>query len=325
MNDKYRNPVSRLVAWMCLAAGLLGLLMRYTVKDRVPALAVVFYALPPLAVTMLFAGAFALNLRRPRKSPRAVASALLTGIALLAWIQTDFVWADATPTEGQRLRVALWNLARPAPDDASFVPILYETDAQIVFLVESGGSPETRRPFWESHFPDYHVSLLAGQMVLLSRYPIATTRRTTVDGRTAVAEFDLLLPDRALSLIGVDVVSAHCSRRRFSLEQISAIAAAKRSPVIALGDFNIPHTSILFDELRRSFHHAFEESGSGLITTWPSLFPVLALDHIWLSDGLASVRTVLWRTRHSDHALVMTDVVLPDPQHEPDRAEVSAL
>ncbi len=308
MRRKWENRVLDLVAWTSLASGALGLLMRYAIQDRVPVLAVVFYALPPLVVAVLFVVSFGLSLRRPRGRRRAVVSGLLVVIALAAWIQTDFVWAGGAAKAGDPLRVVLWNVARPSAADESFLPALQETDAQILLLVESGGHSAARRHFWESHFPDHHICLLEGQIALLSRYPIAGVRSTTVGDGTRIAECDLVFPSGTLSVVAVDVVSASCSRRKRSIDQICAIAGSKRRPVMVLGDFNTPHTSILFDELRRSFCHTFEESGTGLITTWPSFFPVLALDHIWLSEELAPVQTVLRRTRYSDHALVIADI-----------------
>ncbi len=228
--------------------------------------------------------------------------------ALTAWVQTDVVWAGAARSTGDPLRAVFWNMSRPSATDASFVPLLRQTDAQILFLVECGDLSGARQDFWQAHFPDYHVSLLPGQIALLSKYPIAGAHRMMADGYTVIAEYDLDLPDGLLSVVGVDVMSAQCSRRRYSFERINAIACSKPGRVIVLGDFNTPHTSILFDRLRESFRQTFEASGRGLITTWPSLLPVLALDHIWVSEGLTPVRTVLRRTLHSDHALVMADI-----------------
>ena len=149
---------------------------------------------------------------------------------------------------------------------------------------------------------------MAGQITLLSRYPITHVRSSIVDMKTKIAEYDLVVPGGTLSVVGVDVASSQCSRRRIALDRIHTVAESKPKPALVLGDFNTPHTSILFGRLRRSFRHAFEESGRGLITTWPSLLPVLALDHIWLSEGLTSVRTSVQRTWHSDHALVVADI-----------------
>jgi endonuclease/exonuclease/phosphatase family metal-dependent hydrolase len=78
-----------------------------------------------------------------------------------------------------------------------------------------------------------------------------------------------------------------------------------------------------FGALRRSFQNAVEEARTGLVTTWLSLCPVLALDHIWLSEHFVPVRTTLRRTLHSDHALVMTDVSLDktrEPRAQPGRS-----
>jgi len=199
-------------------------------------------------------------------------------------------------------------VARPSAADESFLPVLQEAEAQILVLVESGGHSAERRHFWESHFPDHHVCLLEGQIVLLSRYPIAGVHCTTVGGATKIAEYDLVLPGGTLSVVGVDVAAVPYAQRPLPLGRITETAVSKAPPVIVLGDFNTPHTSILFDELRRSFYHTFEESGTGLITTWPAFFPALALDHIWLSEGLTPVQTVLRRTRYSDHALVIADI-----------------
>ncbi len=296
------------LAWIFLATGVLGLWMRYALRDRVAVLAVVFYGLPPLLVVALFAVSFGLSLRRPRRRRRAVGSGILVMVALAAWIRTDFVWAAGAEATGDPLRVVLWNLNRPGVADESFVPVLQEADAQIVFLVETGEHTAARRHFWEGHFPHYHISLLDGQIALLSKYPIANARCTSVSVATRIAEYDLILPGGTLSVVAVDIESPYCHRRRLSFRRIDDFVAARRRPVLVLGDFNTPHTSILFEELRRSFRHTFEWSGTGLITTWPTFFPVLALDHIWVSEGLIPVRTVLRRTRHSDHAMVIADL-----------------
>jgi len=309
-HKRWTPRLLNLLVWTCLATGLLGLLMRYGVRDRVPMLAAFFYALPPLIIVMLFATSMGLSLLAPRRRRRTQMLGLLTIIAIGVWVQTDFVWAKASDDAAPSFRVALWNLARPSGTDTSFIPALQEADAQILFLAESGGQTIDRQRFWESHFPDHYVRLFAGQMTLLSRFPIASTRCTAVGEGSWIAECDLVLPGETLSVVAVDVVSFPCNGRKRPLGRIGAIAGAKRHPTLVLGDFNTPHTSVLFEEFRRSFSHAFEESGRGLITTWPYFLPVLTLDHIWLSEGLVPVRTTLGRTRHSDHAIVMCDIAV---------------
>jgi endonuclease/exonuclease/phosphatase (EEP) superfamily protein YafD len=302
------HRVLDVLTFACWIVGVLGLLLRYAVQDRVPALAVAFYVLPPLVAVVVLAASLGLSLRRSRKRWKVVVSGVLTMMAVAAWIQTDWFWAQGADAAAEPLRVVLWNAARPSASDESFLPILQEADAQILVLVESGGHSAGRRHFWESHFPDYHVCLLEGEIVLLSRYPIASVHCTTVGGATRIAEYDLVLPGGTLSIVGVDVAAVPYALRQLPLDRITETAFSKAPPVILLGDFNTPHTSILFDDLRRSFCHAFEESGTGLITTWPAFFPALALDHIWLSEGLTPVRTVLRRTRYSDHAIVIADI-----------------
>ena len=220
-----------------MAVGVLGLLMRYAVKDRIPVLALLFYGLPPSVVTLLFAMSFALGLRRPFRRARVVVQGVFVVIALAAWIQTDFVWAGAATETGDPLRVVSWNVSRPSATDASFIPILQQTDAEILFLAECGSHRAARQRFWESHFPDYHVSLLPGQIALLSKYPIVSVHHTTADCNTVIAEYDLDLPEGTLSVVAVDVASSQCHRRRYSFESINANYACQVRPSSCVGRF----------------------------------------------------------------------------------------
>ena len=86
-------------------------------------------------------------------------------------------------------------------------------------------------------------------------------------------------------------------------------AAAKAAVAQLAGDFNTPHTSIYFAQFRRAFKNVFEETGNGWFPTWSGYIPILALDHIWLSPHLYPVRTEYHRNSHSDHAMIVTQIV----------------
>ena len=206
--------------------------------------------------------------------------------------------------------MVLWNISRPLDHEQAFIPVLRETGAEIILLVESGANTDARRRFWQSHFPDHHVYLSGGGVTLLSTYPASNMTMRQLNWRARIGTYDLATPVGTLSIVGVDIESSPFVWRKPSIDHVYEIAAAKSHPVIILGDFNTPHTSALFGDFRRSFQQTFEASGRGRITTWPAFCPMLALDHIWLSEDFVPLKTTTRRTGHSDHAMVLAEVRL---------------
>lgn len=301
---------------MCLAVallitGIVGLVLRWTIKDRWFVLAPFFYGLPPLVVVVALAlagGLFAL-LRKKRLAAVTLVGAV---IGVLAWIQSDYVHAAPPDRTGEGFRVVLWNIAGPEKNDASFVPALKRADGQIVVMVESGKPDEERRRFWTLHFPDYHLSLLGGGITMLSKYTISNGTIHALGQGTRLCVYDLDTPFGLISVVAADIVSNPFVPRKPCIDWVYKLAAARPYPTIVLGDFNTPHTSALLGDFRRTYRHASEEAGSGLGTTWPALLPVLALDYLWLSKDFVPLKTTLERTICSDHAMVVADVQLGD-------------
>ena len=326
MRSPRRDWLGAILASLPLALGAIGLLLHLTVRDRVYILSPLFYGLAPAVLVVIFALSLVLCLRLRRKR-RAILSLIAVVIALALWIHTDYV--RGKPHEGNAvgrpMRLVMWNLARPSGRDERFLSTLQDSNADILVLVESGRASERRRRFWQTHFSDYHVALLERDITVLSRYPIVDTAVHVIGRYTRIAVCDLEAPFAAMSVLAVDIDSNVFISRKPAIDRIYEIARSKPGPVAILGDFNTPHTSAFFADLYSSFQHAFQQSGDGWITTWPTFCPALTLDHIWLSDDFVVARTVTRRQACSDHVLVMTDVLLPDPQNEPDRAEVSAL
>ncbi|MHC4116410.1 MAG: endonuclease/exonuclease/phosphatase family protein [Planctomycetota bacterium] len=306
---KYRY--TKLLTFCLFAMGVLGLFLQLTTKDRAAVLAPAFYGLAPLVVVGALAVSLGLSLRF---APRwwGVALGVVLIVAILTWIETDYVRSATRASSENGLKIVLWNIARPSDKEDGFVSVLKKAAADIVVLVESGGNGESRRKFWTSHFPDHHVSLLGGGVALLARYRISNAVMHNVGYKTRLGVYDLDTPFGPLSVVAVDLPANPLVRREPLIDRAYDIAISKPHPVVVLGDFNTPHTSVLFEGFRRSFKHAFEESGNGLITTWPAFLPLLALDHIWLSGHFVALCTAVRRTWHSDHGLVVAEVKLKE-------------
>jgi endonuclease/exonuclease/phosphatase family metal-dependent hydrolase len=77
-------------------------------------------------------------------------------------------------------------------------------------------------------------------------------------------------------------------------------------PTILAGDFNIPLDSTSLEPIRADYQNALEHGHNGQITTWPSPFPLLAIDHIWLNQKLVTGASKKVKVLRSDHAMVIS-------------------
>jgi len=92
------------------------------------------------------------------------------------------------------------------------------------------------------------------------------------------------------------------------LEKTCAFPGAQ--PVIFAGDFNAPPTDPIQRQLRRDFNDAFAEAGTGWGNTYQRRIPVLRIDQIHATRHFTPVRCRAVTTRHSDHRMVIADLIL---------------
>jgi vancomycin resistance protein VanJ len=100
--------------------------------------------------------------------------------------------------------------------------------------------------------------------------------------------------------------------RRSQMEEVAdAIASLPPdTPIILGGDFNAPAGDAVFRLLRPRLHDAFREGGRGWGNTVLNELPVLRFDQIWLSDHLRAARVHAHKTKHSDHRMLVCDLLL---------------
>jgi endonuclease/exonuclease/phosphatase (EEP) superfamily protein YafD len=81
-------------------------------------------------------------------------------------------------------------------------------------------------------------------------------------------------------------------------------------PTIFGGDFNAPASDIVHRQLARDFVDAFAAAGTGWGDTYQRRFPILRIDHIYATRHFTSVRCRVVNTRHSDHRMVVADLLM---------------
>ncbi len=291
-----------------LAAGSLrvwliaGILLRVTrLRDGFDPLALVFYTTPwpVIAAGLAVLALHAWRLRRWHAMRRYI---IFTGAALFTWIALSW-HSEPPPAQAPALRVALWNVARPAPSRLPPVAAwLKAQNADLIALAE--GDVEG----WAAHFPEHQVEYLKGEMICLVRGEVLERRHGSLDADSKYGLLRARVRGIEVTVLQADIFAGLLNSRRPALRRLGEIAhehAGER--LVVLGDFNTPRDSAHFDRWRRELTHAFEAAGRGIGETWPMPLPALTLDQIWSSASLPPVRCWLGWKLASDHRPMVVD------------------
>ena len=248
-----------------------------------------------------------------------------------------------TPTSGAKLRVATYNVHGCVGIDrqrseARIAEVIAEMSVDVVALQEldlrrrrSAGADQTKviadRLGWYSHFhpamrrDDEHYG-----NAILSRYPLTFRRGVDLPGRSpffcrenrAAIEVNI-----ETNLGKVHIINTHLGLgwgERLVQAQlfISAewrAAIADDTPLILLGDFNSLPGSRPYRTLNRHLHDVRELiRASRPIRTFPTRFPVLTVDHIFVNRAVQPLSVTVHRSPlariASDHFPLMAEFVL---------------
>jgi endonuclease/exonuclease/phosphatase (EEP) superfamily protein YafD len=105
------------------------------------------------------------------------------------------------------------------------------------------------------------------------------------------------------------------SVRRLHREEMKAVAllldTLPGDPAIILGgDFNAPAGDAAIGLLRPRLHDAFPQAGIGWGNTVLNDLPILRFDQVWASGHLRAAAVRTEETLHSDHRMVICDLVI---------------
>jgi endonuclease/exonuclease/phosphatase (EEP) superfamily protein YafD len=172
--------------------------------------------------------------------------------------------------------------------------ILPGVDASLI--VQGRVIPADLAPGLRSYFVQAHVVLRSG-----SEVEVICTR--------------LVPPVFRLDLWSPDCWREQQENRQQRREQLAVIVHRLESvpasvPLIVGCDFNAPQGHAVFRLLQPRLHDAFRDGGRGWGDTVTNDFPVLRIDQVWASEAFRAVHVVARGTRHSDHRMVICDLVL---------------
>jgi endonuclease/exonuclease/phosphatase (EEP) superfamily protein YafD len=293
-----KDRLKRAAPLAAVSVVALSVLVRLTVRDRIPVLATVFYGLPPLVGALLVLGAAGgwLLLKRRRAALAACAGAILLG----GW-QLGVSWFRHVPAKGE-VRLLLWNTKNGSRGWERISAAAAACEPDVVCLIEA----QKPGAELEKALPAIEWRRLRDGMVAGFRGTILETEEADLGRGSKAAAVRGTVRGRALSVVLVDLSSNPFRPRGPAFERLEDFIGRVK-PDLVCGDFNTPRDSALFDAWRGRRIHAFEAAGDGLDLTWPMPFPVLSLDHAW-----STARLVPRACRHegswaSDHRAVVAE------------------
>lgn len=297
---------------MTIAAAAGEWLQRLTVRDGISWLAVFFYLMQPalLALACLVAAFVAFRLRRRRLLIAAAAIAITSSVH---WLTVNFRRHSppAQTVAAPAARVVLWNVTGQRFADTALRRTILAHDPDLIVLVEAYTNLASRHA---ARTAGYTVAFSPGtpSLALLVRGEVLESRGWISAGGARLLESRVKLRDRVLRALCVDIPSNPLRSRRAAIEDVAAAVRSARpgESTLILGDFNTPPDSILFEPLRRLAACAWESAGTGYRCTWPSVFPVLAIDQVWVTPGLSPRRCEMFTSLHSDHRGVVAEIAI---------------
>ncbi|MBI3946045.1 MAG: endonuclease/exonuclease/phosphatase family protein [Armatimonadetes bacterium] len=109
------------------------------------------------------------------------------------------------------------------------------------------------------------------------------------------------------------------ANRRARRDEVRSLAGrlagiSPETPLVVGGDFNAPAGDATFRLLRPRLRDTFREAGLGWGNTAVNDFPFHRIDQIWISRHFRAVAVTARKTQHSDHRMVVCDMVRNEGQ-----------
>ncbi|AUT00350.1 endonuclease/exonuclease/phosphatase [Nostoc sp. CENA543] len=226
------------------------------------------------------------------------------------------------------LRVLSFNLNIQNHDQDKIVDLVTDSQADIALLLEIDQQAfSIIQPQLKPSFP-YTFRSPGGGLALFSKFPIQDARADNFNKKAKhnlVA--NLAIDNQSITFIGthplVPVKPANFHSRNLQLAAIAEYIQNINQPLILAGDFNLTPWSPYYRRFVNKTKLHNTRLGFGILPSWPRpanhvnfphwLIPIIniPIDHCFVSKHLQVARTYTGGNANSDHAALITELVLP--------------
>lgn len=262
-----------------------------------------------------WAGLLVLPLLAAAAVRRSWTALVATVLPVTVWLAmfggTAFSSAGSGPYD---VRVVTHNINAENPDPASTARSLLTADADVVALQEIPSGKRGRYGAVLDGAYKYHVA--EGTVALWSRYPIADVEPIDVGmGWTRALRAEVKTPKGDLAVYVAHLASVRFGPSGFGVASrddtvrrlADAVDADTAENVVVMGDLNGTVDDRGLEPLTDGLTDAQEAAGGGFGFTWPSSFPMAAIDHV-LVRGVDTVSAKVLPKTSSDHRPVSADL-----------------
>lgn len=312
---KHEKKLSALCFWGILCWISVVILIRLTVRDRIPIISSVYYVMQPFALSLLaLSGMIFLIALRKYCSALFL---LFPGILCSVWWFSVNYYSNSESNSKPDIKLLSWNIQKKTGEKKSeTVKIIKENDPDIFGLIEFGAGGIELVKELELMLPDYSLSLLDDCILIGVKGVIKNSKLIYVgdDDFGRYVRTELLVKGKNITVYFVDMGSSPHHPRGSALSNMfrNAMEEDKKSLLVMMGDFNTPYESAWFDPYKEHFKNAFAESGRGFMESWPLPFSLLTIDHIWCGSRLKPVNAKMMHNWISDHKIAGCGVLIKE-------------
>ena len=224
-------------------------------------------------------------------------------------------FAPCASFDRPQLRVVTWNVGglrgRSRAIRANIADVLAGFNADVAVLSEAPRFSTLNPDFWRSRFPGYSVAVPGDGLglVILSKSSLFDVSLHELGRRAYLVTAQGTFQGRPLEIFLVDFPSNPRAIRQPFIQSPQLLRPPPSGTGrVLMGDFNTPRDSTWFAAYDGLYTNAFDHAGQGWRGTWPSLAPVLDIDHIWTAGSLRAVCARVPAIRSSDHRPVVADL-----------------
>lgn len=210
----------------------------------------------------------------------------------------------APANQDEPLRVVAWNVMSynwAGKRGAGIVEALAADDPDIVCLTE--GTYRRQAPDFVQRAMGRDWEWAATRQLLVgSRYPIASSRELATRSRLRVFEATIAAPGGDVRVLLADLPTPPRRDTAAMFTELRAILELTPQPFLLVGDFNTPRGSWHMARATEQLTDLHAAAGADRwLASWPSPFPLWQIDHAFASPQWQPIRAELRGSVQSDH------------------------
>lgn len=286
------------------------LLIHFTVKDRFQVFVFIFNA-----CSLLFIIFYGLLLALFLHKHKVLFISLLSINILLSvyWYNNYHYKTENITVNNPSINthsILFWNISRPSHLPLQIIFKKIETyNPEILVFVEAKNIPKADLLTFKNKYPSYKIQQLEGEMIIAVKGEINTIKFDKISRGSKNNLVTITIEGKRYKILINDLFANPAVSKKTEFKKIQSIIESEHIDFI-VGDFNTPYESYFFNAFKTNFE-SFHKYNNGFTATWPSQFPVLEIDHIWINKTWQPIILHKEFNNKSDHGLLIGTYTTP--------------